>query len=222
MEKGRERCWKAFLDSVFDYSDSSPPRHGLSVCDGRVQGADVNAGWLHNRRQVGNNPGPQLPCCPYLFFFIHVANCQALYLPGQSHSCVGGPQHSCAGDLLGQLGLRCPLGTPRLAAAVIRCGHRCVPGPGKPGQAANGARGADCSTAAVSQPRGLRAWHSWVTLHPALGGQPAVGWHGSQGRESAASSWNLLKGISKRLAWSRQQFGFCSQVQAVMRSFWKS
>lgn len=105
MEKGRERCWKAFLDSVFDYSDSSPPRHGLSVCDGRVQGADVNAGWLHNRRQVGNNPGPQLPCCPYLFFFIHVANCQALYLPGQSHSCVGGPQHSCAGDLLGQLGL---------------------------------------------------------------------------------------------------------------------
>lgn len=25
MEKGRERCWKAFLDSGFDYSDSSPP-----------------------------------------------------------------------------------------------------------------------------------------------------------------------------------------------------
>lgn len=144
----------------------------------------MNAGWLHNRRQVGNNSGPQLPCCPYLFFFIPVANCQALYLPGQSHSCVGGPQHGCAGDLLGQLGLRCALGTPRLAAAVIRRGHRCVPGPGKPGQAANGARGADCSTAAVSQPRGLRAWHSWVTLHPALGGQPAVGWHGSQGRVS--------------------------------------
>lgn len=25
MEKGRERCWQAFLDSVFDYSDSCPP-----------------------------------------------------------------------------------------------------------------------------------------------------------------------------------------------------
>lgn len=127
------------------------------------------------------------------------------------------------------------LGPPWAARAVmpvgdtmIQRGHRCVPGPGKPSQAANGARGTDCSMAAVPQPRGLRAWHSWVTLHPALGGQPAVGWHGSQGREAAARSWNLLKGISKLLAWSRQQFGFYShmqnrsyQAQAVMWSCWK-
>lgn len=39
-------------------------------------------------------------------------------------------------------------------------------------------------------PCGLRACqrHSWVTLRPVLGGQPAMGWHGSGGRESAVSS----------------------------------
>lgn len=103
-----------------------------------------------------------------------------------------------------------PFGDTALAATRIR--HCCVPGPGEPGQATNGARGTECSTPAVSLPRGLRAWHGWVTLHPALGGQPAVGWHGSQGRESAASPWNLLEGISKPLPWSGAR---CSLVFAA-------
>lgn len=30
MEKGRERCWQAFLDSVFDYSDSCPSVSGMA------------------------------------------------------------------------------------------------------------------------------------------------------------------------------------------------
>lgn len=159
-------------------------------------------------RQVGNNP--QLPCCPYLFFFTHAANCQALYLPRWSHSCVMAHNTAVLGTSSGSQGCDVLWGLC-LTGAVIQ--HWCVPGPGKPGQAANGARGTDCSMAAVSQPCGLPAWHSWLTLHPALGGQPAVGWHGSQGKESAARPWNLLKGISKPLGWSRQQFVFCSHVQ---------
>lgn len=43
--------------------------------------------WMAVKPQA--NPGPQLPCCPYLFFFIHAANCQTLYLPGWCHSCAG-------------------------------------------------------------------------------------------------------------------------------------
>lgn len=105
MQKRRERCWKAFLDSAFDYSDSCPPgTASVSVMADKAQGADVNAGWLHNHWQVGNNPAPQLPCCPYLFFFIHAANCQALCLPGWPHSCASGPQHSCAGTSRGSWG----------------------------------------------------------------------------------------------------------------------
>lgn len=58
-EKGRERCWRASLASLFGYSDGILPSHGLGVCAGRVQGAGVNAGWSHSHRELGNNPGPQ-------------------------------------------------------------------------------------------------------------------------------------------------------------------
>lgn len=59
-EKGREKCWRASLDSLFDYSDSILPNHSLDVCTGRMRGGSVDAGWLHSYRELGNCPGPQL------------------------------------------------------------------------------------------------------------------------------------------------------------------
>jgi len=53
-EKGGERGWRASLDSLFDYSDGSLPRHDLGVCTGRVQGAGVNTGWPRSHRELGN------------------------------------------------------------------------------------------------------------------------------------------------------------------------
>lgn len=76
--------------------------------------------------------------------------------------CLGGPtavpvapSTAVLGTSLGSWGCDALWEHWELTATMMQCGRWCVPGPGKPSQAANGARGTDCSMAAVSQPHGL-------------------------------------------------------------------
>lgn len=106
IEKGRERCWKAFIDSVFDYSDSCPPgTASVSVLAGYKEPMSM----LDGCKTTGKSwsPAALLP----LPFLLH--SCSKL---PDSVSVWVLPQ--LCWDLLGQPGLLMPFGN-----TVPHCHH---------------------------------------------------------------------------------------------------